>query len=632
MVRRLPMTWNKKMYSPKTSSYLSLFICSVLWILPAMAQDTPPDNDPFVAQDDFGLFRWEAGTQSLKLQPGETGELRLILTIPAMHISYADRTMVTVEEIEDLPLEAGQMQIPHTKKKKDPLGEEVDVYTETAEFIIPIRALSTPQEVSGELTVIVEHQGCSPTICYFPFDAEFKIPVTIAAGEGSSPLANEGTVEPVSTANGGQTIDEESGESGGFASAAEKGSIWLALFVFVGGFGVAFTPCVYPLIPITLGILGARKTDSHLQAFLVSATYVLGIAVMYTALGVGAAATGQLFGQVMAQPWVVGPIVLILVALGFSMLGFFDIELPAFLRNRAQGFAGGSYGGAFMMGLVSGVIAAPCTGPVLGGVLTYVAQSQDMVWGGTLLFIFSLGLGLPFLVLGTFSGLIQKAPKAGAWMEKIKHVFAVLLFAVALYTAKDAFPWIGGFLRPLPSGLIVGVVLVVAGVVLGGIHRSVVHGSAGSRSVAAVGVLLLSLGLFLGAGSFSIVKSDLPWTKIKADRETAEEELNRALASARLLQKPVVIDFTASWCSICQELERFTFSDTEVSEKLRNEFELIKLDSSSSTRLPEWMRVRFQVVGLPLVIFIGPDGQERESLRLTGFEDAEAFMKRLEGV
>ncbi len=596
---------------------IGLFIFGLFLLLTpdrVLAQGSESDPASVQVSDMMNLFTWTVETPSLEVAPGETVNLLIRLQMAAEHFVYVERTNVSVVLPEGVPLVAGAVNVPPSKEKKDPAdGKMVNVWAGDTEFQIPITAGSNPSELIGAVTVAVEHQGCNPKVCFFPFDAELPVSIRVMAGEAA-------TVEvapPVAEADG--LTPSGSGFWG-----------WLGVFagVFLGGLMTAFTPCVYPLIPITLGILGARKADSRLQALSISATYVLGIAVMYTTLGVAVAATGAVFGQLMANPLIVGFVSLVLIALGLSMLGLYDLQLPEALRNRAQRVSGGGYGGAFGMGLVSGVIAAPCTGPMLGGILTLAATGQNAVLSGSLLFTFSVGLGMPFLVLGTFSDLLQKAPKAGAWMEKVKHVLAVLLFGVALFVAKDAFPGLGALLRPLPTGLVLGLILVAAGTALGGVHRSVMHGASASRVTASFGVVLLSFGIFLGAGAFSVVHSDLPWTTMSCQDEDLQAAHDGVLSQAKVDGKPVMIDFSASWCAACKELEAFTFSGPGVSAVLKERFELLKIDLTETT--PDWLQERYGIVGLPLVLFIDAEGKERSDLRLTGFEPAEPFSQRLE--
>lgn len=220
----------------------------------------------------------------------------------------------------------------------------------------------------------------------------------------------------------------------------EQGLLAALLLVFIAGVLASLTPCVYPLIPITVGIFGARQADSRLHGFGLSIVYVLGIAVTYSILGVAAASLGTVFGGAMQNPWVLGAISLLFVVLGLSSLGVFEIRLPGGLQNKLSQTGGAGWAGAFVMGLVAGIIAAPCVGPIVAGILLYVAQQQDPVLGFGLLFTFAIGMGQLFLVLGTFSSLLNRLPKSGSWMEGVKLIFGVVFIAMALYYLQFLFP------------------------------------------------------------------------------------------------------------------------------------------------------------------------------------------------
>lgn len=243
------------------------------------------------------------------------------------------------------------------------------------------------------------------------------------------------------------TLDAvDSGELGGagrdeIRRVLEDQGLLAALFVvFLAGVLSSLTPCVYPLIPITVGIFGARQADTRTRAFGLSLVYVLGIAVTYSILGVAAASLGTVFGGAMQNPWVLSGIAVLFVALGLSSLGVFDFRLPGALHTKLSQAGGVGAVGAFLMGLVAGIIAAPCVGPIVAGILLYVAQQQDIFLGWLLLMVFAVGMGQLFLVLGTFSSLLNRLPKSGAWMEAVKTVFGVIFLAMAVYYLQFLIP------------------------------------------------------------------------------------------------------------------------------------------------------------------------------------------------
>lgn len=225
-------------------------------------------------------------------------------------------------------------------------------------------------------------------------------------------------------------------------SQLQAGSIGAVFVVFAAGVLTSFTPCVYPMIPVTVTYIGGAAGGNRRRAVALSLTYVLGLALMYAALGVAAAMLGKIFGEFTRSPWVFGAVGLIIVALGLAMLGVFTI--PALMTDlQGQGVRRGGFLGAAVMGVAAGFVAAPCTAPVLGLLLAYVGQTRDVVWGGALLFVFALGLGLLLMLLGIFSGLLTSLPRAGAWMERIKKGFgAAMLLIGAWFLWKAADLWL----------------------------------------------------------------------------------------------------------------------------------------------------------------------------------------------
>jgi thioredoxin:protein disulfide reductase len=405
------------------------------------------------------------------------------------------------------------------------------------------------------------------------------------------------------------------------AGFSEKGwKIWL--IVFLAGVLTSLTPCIFPLIPITIAVLSARGVHSRRMGFLLSLSYVLGIAATYAVLGVVAASTGALFGAFLGHPYVISALAVLFVVLGLSMLGWFSIETPRYLTQRLITHkTQGGFVGAFLAGTIAGVVASPCVGPVLAGVLTYVAQSRDVVMGFALLFVFALGLGQLFLLLGTFSNIRQKLPKSGPWMNAIKFLFALTFFGLALF-----------YLRPLISEdfawRLIGVFLL-----LGVLHpedwRQTKIISLTRVKAAVVFIVIAVAGALIFTGSpatwFAKAPTEITQTKVLPFVPYSE----KVLAQAQVEGMPVMIDFYADWCVACKELEQFTFSAPEV-QALATEFVFVKFDATQSTPLFEELQSRYGIVGLPFIVFIDGKGHWRQDLTLTGFEDAPEFVKRLQ--
>ena len=263
--------------------------------------------------------------------------------------------------------------------------------------------------------------------------------------EGKIPL--EEFIQRIDLAQEGVVAGKEDTE---LARALNEHGIWTALvLVFLAGLMSSLTPCVYPLIPITIGLFGARTAATRMQGFRLSFVYVMGIVLTYSVLGVAAASAGSVFGGAMQSPWVIGAISLLFVILGLGSLGLFQVRLPTALQNRLGLVHGSGYWGAFFMGLVAGVIAAPCVGPIVAGILLLVAAEQDVFLGFTLLATFAFGMGQLFLILGTFSSALSRLPKSGGWMDGVKTVFGIVFIGMGLYYGRFLVPALSAALKDL---------------------------------------------------------------------------------------------------------------------------------------------------------------------------------------
>lgn len=400
--------------------------------------------------------------------------------------------------------------------------------------------------------------------------------------------------------------------------ALASGAFWGALGVaYLGGVLTSLTPCVYPLIPITVAVFGARQARSRVQALALTLVYIGGMAVMFSGLGYAAASSGKVFGSFLANPWMLTGLGLFFIVMAASMFGAFDIALPQGLALRLNRVGGAGWGGAFAMGLVAGVIAAPCTGPVLASLLTVVATSGQPVFGVVLLFVYALGVGLPFLLLGGFS---VSLPKSGPWMEGVKSVFGIALLALALGYLKDAFPALRSAVAGVSLPAIVGPVAVFVGILAGAVHRSF-SGGARDKLLKSAGVALVVLGIFTRVSLGGGAPGGIPWT----------HDLDAALARAEAEQKPVMIDFWAEWCAACKELDRHTFTDPEVQAEAER-FVTVKIDGTIEDEEILGIYDRYGVQGLPTVLFLDPAGEAYTDPRVTGFLEGPRFLREMRKV
>lgn len=383
------------------------------------------------------------------------------------------------------------------------------------------------------------------------------------------------------------------------------------------GFGLltALTPCVYPMIPITLAIFGAKGV-SRGRATALATAYVAGIAVLFGALGTIFGLLGKAFGAYLGNPFVVVPLALFFVAMALSMFGAFELALPANLQDRLSRVGGRGFGGAFLMGLVAGLIAAPCTGPPLASLLTYISTTRDAQFGFILCATYGLGVGLPFLLLAAFS---MALPRSGAWMEAVKSVFGVVLLTAALYYLKNVVPALEHFTSAAPRFAAIMAALVVGGLALGAIHLSF-HDSSRVRVRKALGVGLTVIGLF-GMTNYVLTPkgaTELVWLRDEA----------AAVADARAKDQPLLIDFMANWCLPCKEFEVKVFSRPDVAEAM-SRFTLLRVDlthEDDDPALPA-LKKKYGADTLPAIRLVAPDGAVIG--KTDEFIEADEFLKLL---
>ncbi len=385
------------------------------------------------------------------------------------------------------------------------------------------------------------------------------------------------------------------------------------ILVSLTGLVTALTPCVYPLIPITLSLFGATSQKSYARAFMLSCAYVLGIALTYTLLGVVSALSGFLFGSILGNPWCASLLAIFLFILALFSLDLVPLSAAARLQNFAARIGGKGVLGAFMMGSVSGLVAAPCVGPILVIVLGIAAKSASIKWGALLLFCYSLGLGFPFLLLGTFSGLIQKLPKAGSWLNIIKYLTALALLVVAI---RLVWPFVPESL--LSIYIVSAKVLSIAWTIL--LALAYVAYRFDLHKLKFLSALLFALTL-----SPSITptrfQTDLQWLP----------NMREALALGAKENRYTMVDLYADWCAACLELDQKTFSDPKVTSTL-NDLVLARIDFTQGDAESERIQKEYDVLGLPCVMFFAPDGHELADSRITGAMPPEAFLKHLEGI
>jgi thiol:disulfide interchange protein DsbD len=393
-----------------------------------------------------------------------------------------------------------------------------------------------------------------------------------------------------------------------FKRFAEKGLAIAAAVSFGAGFLASLTPCVFPMVPITVSIFGATDA-SRGRGMALSAVFVLGIATLFTPLGVASALTGTLMGAALANKFVVLAIACLFLALASSMFGAFEMALPSSMTNKLSTVGGVGFKGAFVLGLVMGLIAAPCTGPFLTGLVTWIATTKNTAVGALSMFSFALGLGVPFFIAG---GLAVSLPKGGAWMLGIKWVSGVVLAYMALAYLRDAFPAI----KSLTAGSAlyggVATVLLAVGLGFGTVHIAAERRKSKIAHLSKPMKLLSLLPAVAGAFMF------ISW--LNAPRNAAQgevgqiawlEEEEKAIARATTEKKPIIVDFGASWCAACKELDRDTWPDPSVRAEAQR-FVALKVDATDDEAAEtKRLQEKYKVRGLPTVVVLDSSGTER---------------------
>jgi len=436
--------------------------------------------------------------------------------------------------------------------------------------------------------------------------------------ETETETVSETETEPPVAATGAAGLSQQL--SGFLERAAAKNFALVLLLAFLGGMLASLTPCVLPMVPITVAVIGARGADTKLKAFSLSFVYVLGIATLYSALGVGAAATGTVLGGVFNNPWVLLSLVALFILLSLGMFGVYNFALPSSMNTKLSQVGGQGYLGVFIIGLAAGVVASPCTGPVVGSAVLMIAGGQfSMLQGFAVMFSFSMGLGLLFLVIGTFSALMLQP---GAWMAHVKNSFGFVMLLAALFFLDST-----GFVPEAIIGMGWGVILVMWGVTLGVFTPMQSDAGWGANALRTFAVVLLMAG-FLNLGWSCYGERLEGHTAVASAAATGgiewQHDLEAAFASAAEGGTPLMLDFTADNCAQCRELEHKTFPDPGVIARSRS-FVPVTVDCTRIDEAENALIGQYGIPGMPRIVFTRPDGTEIPGTAIQGFVPPATF-------
>lgn len=529
------------------------------------------------------------------------------------HINAVDPTLdwliattLSVEPGEDVII--ADQRYPNAKVMSFAFAEDepLRVYEGNAPIFLSLRTSSSIETgdhvIRGNLTV----QACDDNTCLPPSNIRVEIQYEVMEAGGDVVPVNEELFALF------DTYGQNNGLQNEIAGLFETDGFFLAFIaIFLIGLALNLTPCVYPMISVTVSLFGTQTETNTLKVFFRAVVYVLGIATMYSVLGVVAAMSGGLFGSWLQSPWMLGFIAFLMFGLALSMFGLYEIQIPYWLTKRLGG-SGAATGifGIYISGLVVGIFAAPCVGPPIIALLAYVGSVGDPVFGFWSFFILSLGLGFPYLILGTFSGLMQKLPRSGVWMVWVKKVFGIVLIGVGFfYGGLALFPKIVPYVIPIT--------LVGGGIYLGFLEKTGLDKKGFTRFRYAFGVAAIVLGVMVFQ---NLQKPGIEWQSYTQARLEQAANNNQA----------VILDFYADWCIPCLELDQITFTDPAVIDAtsgfMRLKVDLTQFDSPES----EALRREYQIAGVPTIVFLNADGDEVRDARVVGFMRAEEFLRRVQ--
>jgi thiol:disulfide interchange protein DsbD len=536
---------------------------------------------------------------------------------------YKDKLALSLDAATQTRI--GKYPLPVGEGHHDVEFGQVEIYRQEIGVDVPLLRQSKDAET---ITLTAKYQGCADRgVCYPPMQSSIRLDLPAVA-----------SLAPIQAS---QPSTPALSEQDRIVGALKQDGLALTLLSFFGfGLLLAFTPCVFPMIPILSGIIvGQSHQISIRKAFLLSLSYVVASALMYTLFGILAALFGSNLQAAFQEPWVIAVFSGLFVVLSLSMFGFYNLEVPkslqALMHNSSDKHRDGSYWGAGIMGALSSLIVGPCVAAPLAAALIYIGQTGDVVLGGSALFAMGMGMGMPLLLLGASAG--KLLPKAGGWLNSTKAVFGVVMLAVAVWMLS----------RILPAAvtmLLSAMLLIIPAIYLSAIDPLPTPASGWRKLWKGIGIMMLVFGILqligLSAGNNNLLqplqglafsgqaqtKQGLDFQRVRTVAEL-DEKIRQAAANGR----PVMLDFYADWCVSCKELEAYTFADPQVQRHLAD-FVLLQADVTENNEEDKALLKRFDLIGPPGIIFFAADGLEKAASRVIGYQDAAVFVKTLQSL
>jgi len=522
-----------------------------------------------------------------------------------------------------------KVRLPNGDIKNDPNFGKMEVYHHDFTGNIDIEAAN-----AAPVTIKATYQGCSEKgLCYAPQHKTFTINL-------QSPHSSVDKAQPqdTNTANSGSASNNISGSDSQATNLLKSGKWWLIILgFFTAGLLLAFTPCVFPMIPILSSIIiGKNAHVTRLHALNLSLAYTFGMCLTYTLAGIAAGLSGQMLSNALQTPWALSFGALVFVLLALSMFGFYELKLPSNFENGLMSLSrrikGGHLFSDFLMGVLSALIISPCVAAPLAGALLYISKTSDVVLGGVALFSLSLGMGAPLIIIGASAGTLL--PKVGSWMNAVRNLFGVLMLGVALWLISPLIPM--GIQMALWAAL-----LIVPAIFMHALDPLPVDAKPTLRFWKGIALMLVITGFAMLIGALSNAKSPLqPLSGLLASGTAAQQqhsslnfkriknltELDTALQAAQ--GKLVMLDFYADWCVSCKEMDQFTFSDPRVQAALKDTV-LLQADVTANTDDDKALLQKFNLFGPPGILFFNTKAQLETNLKVVGYQNADDFLQTL---